>query len=974
MFDWNYANLILCWLILPTVDSIRLVDNGYEEVVINIGKNVIEDPNILKRLENYLTVTSQALFTATRQRIYFRKITIVIPQTWSHSSLYANAKDSETEHAQILIDTENPAYGHAPYVKQYAECGSPGLYIHLTPEYLLNYEVTFRWGLPGKTLAHEWAHLRWGLFDEYPIDPQDSPFYRYAGQWHPTRCTTEVEGILKNENRKEGCLVDLFTGKPSASCKFFPRIKQNKAVASIMFMQYLESVVEFCDDAYSSPVHLRHNNLAPNRQNRLCNYRSAWEVMKKHPDFRSTHKSLPRGFDTTPTFRYVQVRPRRRVLVLDTSGSMSGSSLKILRQAATNFIMNSIETGSSLGIVEFNTAATTLSPLVRISSRADRELLINRLPKTATGKTSIGGGLLKAIQALLHSKSGVGGTLILITDGQENESPWITDIKPSLLKQGVMVHALAYGQKAETGISALADETGGRTFFFSGQRQSTLVDSLAAMVMPQTSEGFESPVTVVSDTQILDRATPYKGTFHIDSSLGKDTILTFMHEDPIDVIIRGPNNTEIKVRDISSSLDNDITGGLLQVPLHGNALTGVWTYEIHPWRTGTQVSISVTSQPPVEDGSTSIQTKSWISKTELQFNPKEMFVVFSEVRRGNAPVLGAQVYATFEGPKSTSSFFTLKDNGIGSDLISGDGIYSAYILAKDLQGNGRYNMKITVIGKSNSTKFVTRGNRSGALAVGETFSAPNFDQELAPVDDFERISSAGEFRVEGFPQSLADIADVIAPSRITDLLIEEFDQDTGRTSLRWTAVGNDMDRGKAHRYYIHTSHDFAKIRENIDETNVITDVHVILGSLDDPKEPGEFETIILNIPPAGNNTIFVAVRTGDEHGNVADVSNIVTLSYTTDIAVKWDKQTEAYSIYYLKTIIPAVGGFILMLVVVTCCCLCWTKRESHEKRMARKKAMALESVAFDACDETSMNYKTDGRYPARFHEDRETWD
>ncbi|KAK6176714.1 hypothetical protein SNE40_014959 [Patella caerulea] len=960
--------IAMCCLIGQSTLAIRLVNNGYENVVISIGKDVKEDSSILQRIEDYLTVTSAALFTATKHRIYFREITIVIPQTWTHNPSYSNAKDSETEHSQILIDVENPAYGHAPYVKQYAECGQPGLYIHLTPEYLIKDEITFRWGLPGKTLAHEWAHLRWGLFDEYPIDPQDSPFYRYNGQWHPTRCSTEVEGVLKNENSKEGCLFDMFTGKPSASCKFFPRMKQNKAVASIMFMQYLESVVEFCDDSYSSPFHLRHNNLAPNRQNRLCNYRSAWEVMRKHSDFSQDTKQLPEGYDTQPYFRYVQVRPRRRVLVLDTSGSMTGSSLKILRQAASNFIMNTVETGSSLGIVEFNTEASTLSDLVSIQSREDREILISRLPTTATGKTSIGGGLNKAIEALRFSKSGVGGTLILITDGQENQAPWIKDIKPSLLEQGVMVHALAYGQKAETDISQLAGETGGRTFFFSGERQASLVESLAAMVRQKTtSEGFETPITIISETQIINRNTPHKGMFHIDSDLGKDTVLTFMHQDPIDVVIRGPDNTTLAVADKSSSFDQTLDGGMLRISLNGTIAPGEWTYEINSWRMGTAVTTSVISQSN-DNKDEIIHTNSWISQSSIEFDPKGKFAVFTEVRSGNAPVLEAVVYASFEGPSSASGVVNLKDNGVGSDLIKGDGIYSAYILTRDLAGDGRYNIKITVTGYNDSTKIVTKGGRSGALAIGESDGVAKPELKLS--ENFERVTSAGEFRVIGFPTNVdTAIPDIIPPSRITDFLVTSFDQDTGETSLSWTAVGDDMDRGTASRYYIHLANNVSSALQNLNETTLVTDLHILEGSLEQPKEPGELETITLNVTSTGNNTIYVVIRTSDKENNFGDVSNIVTLSYTTEMSIKIEART-TYMEYITMVLIP-VSAFLFVLVFVTCACICWTNKAPRNTKMEEKRNSV---TSFDSTDLTYMNYAMDGEYVVRVEEEAApTW-
>ena len=61
---------------------------------------------------------------------------------------------------------------------------------------------------------------------------------------------------------------------------------------------------------------------------------------------------------------------------------------------------------------------------------------------------------------------------------------------------------------------------------------------------------------------------------------------------------------------------------------------------------------------------------------------------------------------------------------------------------------------------------------------------------------FQRVTSAGEFRVTGFPKSTEEMPDLMAPSRITDLHVSMFDPDTGKAQFRWTAVGGDMDRGK----------------------------------------------------------------------------------------------------------------------------------------------------------------------------------
>ena len=56
----------------------------------------------------------------------------------------------------------------------------------------------------------------------------------------------------------------------------------------------------------------------------------------------------------------------------------------------------------------------------------------------------------------------------------------------------------------------------------------------------------------------------------------------------------------------------------------------------------------------------------------------------------------------------------------GPDIIKGDGIYSAYVLAPDLSQNGRYNVKVLVKGKRDKTKVVTGQRFSGALEKGQS--------------------------------------------------------------------------------------------------------------------------------------------------------------------------------------------------------------------------------------------------------------
>lgn len=52
---------------------------------------------------------------------------------------------------------------------------------------LLSIVWLFRAGLfADKTLVHEWAHLKYGLFDEYTVD-EEYPWYTYQRRIYPTR-------------------------------------------------------------------------------------------------------------------------------------------------------------------------------------------------------------------------------------------------------------------------------------------------------------------------------------------------------------------------------------------------------------------------------------------------------------------------------------------------------------------------------------------------------------------------------------------------------------------------------------------------------------------------------------------------------------------------------------------------------------------------------------------------------------------
>lgn len=67
-----------------------------------------------------------------------------------------------------------------------------------------------------------------------------------------------------------------------------------------------------------------------------------------------------------------------------------------MNQASRLFLLQTVEQGSWVGMVTFDSAAHVQSELHQLNSGADRDLLINHLPTAASGGTSICSGLQAA--------------------------------------------------------------------------------------------------------------------------------------------------------------------------------------------------------------------------------------------------------------------------------------------------------------------------------------------------------------------------------------------------------------------------------------------------------------------------------------------------------------------------------------------------------------------------------------------------
>ncbi|XP_061489542.1 calcium-activated chloride channel regulator 2-like isoform X2 [Rhineura floridana] len=455
--------------------ALTLQGNAYHGLLVAINPCVPEDPKIVSSVKEMITEASFYLFNATQGRVCFGSVKILIPATWKKNT-YAKPMQEIYTKADVIIAPPYWKHGHDPYTLQYGGCGEKGKYIHFTSDFLVNNDSVGTYGSHGKLFVHEWAHLRWGVFDEYD---SEKPFYiSRQNQVKATRCSADLTGtyVCEKESCTEGnCVIDQVTGLLKEGCAFIHDKAQN-ASSSIMYMQSLSSVFEFCDAS-------NHNAEAPNAQNRMCSYKSTWDVIMSSDDFKFNIPLTSNNFSLPPTFSLLQATDRVICLVLDFSGSINENNWLIrMHQAIEVYLLQIVEDNSYVGIVTFSEVGEIKSQIRQIISADVRKQLASALPVASSGKgANVCTGLQLALEIIKNHDGNVSSSeIILLTSGEDNSlSKCFSDV----INIGLIIHTISLGQSVSKELEQLGRMTGGLSFFVSDRPDSnSLIDVFSAIV------------------------------------------------------------------------------------------------------------------------------------------------------------------------------------------------------------------------------------------------------------------------------------------------------------------------------------------------------------------------------------------------------------------------------------------------------------------------------------------------------------
>ncbi|KAJ8027774.1 Calcium-activated chloride channel regulator 4 [Holothuria leucospilota] len=927
--------------------QLKLENNEYKGLVVVIDQRETEDTDIIDIVKEMFINGSSYLYHATKKRSFFKEVTIVLPETWSDHPSYTTSGTVAMSEADIIIANFNSRFTSReedfipPYTKQFEGCGKQGLYIHMTSHFLKNYRHLQKYyGNYGRILVHEWAHYRWGLFDEYPdVENYDEGQYFYFSDnnqiWKPVSCSDRwryvpVKYTGNQYNLYRQCNGDQVTGYEDG-CTTLPSKHQGHASGSIMnsFLTY-DNLVNFCDNEAEDPSYL-HNSEAPTKHNKKCNGKSSWEVMREHPDFKGQLKNQdgnnqPREVeDVTPTFHVVRSRPARVALVLDTSGSMSTNEryLKLVGAART-YILTVANSGTFVGIVDFDDNARIITNLTELTSSRARTSVANMVPMKSIGGSSIGCGIETALKVLQEDNKSVdGGSILLITSGKDDAAELTESMRQSCIKQKMSIDVINAGDSdADTVLFELASSTGGQ-FFSQTNSSSFYFASGAFNMLSEDVNGFKQRFEVYSNVKTFEIGeTELSGFVHIDETVGQSTTFEFIYfcgnsttlrhlsTTAFDIVVTSPSG--IPYNEASATHFEEMTFKKITIAIDDIAEPGLWRYflQSHVNNESYDVIVNVSSKRLQDMEPISVSL--FLSDSNPGMKSEEPLAVYADVRQGYYPVIQANVIATIE-THTNKIELQLYDNGAGADVSQDDGVYSRYFT--QYTGEGLYRFKVRAENNGDAIVLQTWSNLhfSGirmyfdpdALLAGDipdvlgnlTVSLPGQPlEELEGVaaPNFTRGVSGGASRVAETPVGWSPLRDILSPNQITDFEVIHTKIDDGSVFVKFTAPGDDLDFGNAHHYVIKWANSSNQLRNNHTLCPVIDQNDVIVGNLSSPAPFGTVEEFVFYMPIAQdvNTTSFmIGVYGVDDAGNEGPISNIQQATFRSYIPPSLQEMT-----------------------------------------------------------------------------------
>lgn len=331
-------------------------------------------------------------------------------------------------------------------------------------------------------------------------------------------------------------------------------------------------------------------------------------------------------------------------LVIDRSGSMSGSKIADARNAAKQFV-DFMSNGDQVGVVSFSGDARVDFPLTLITSNNVKEQAKSAINSLyAGGVTSIGDGL-QAGQDELNSRGDAthAWTVLLLSDGLENTPAYVSDVLPGIPEK-TDVYTIALGSDADQALMQdIATETGGEYYFSpSPDELQEIYNSIRGTI------AGEQTITLKSGT--VNEGETKTETVIVDFLVSLVRFLVSWSGSDIDLTLTDPNGLVIDP-DVASR-DPDISfvsGSTYEYYIINSPKSGQWRMNIEgvdtPWG-GEDYTARVT-------GKSDLTLSTYFDKD--RYETGQPITVLASLSDDSGPITGASVEVVVQAPSQSLS-------------------------------------------------------------------------------------------------------------------------------------------------------------------------------------------------------------------------------------------------------------------------------------------------------------------------------
>jgi len=642
--------------------------------------------------------------------------------------------------------------------------GKAGKFIHMCTNWTGSSSMATPKG-SGYTLAHEWGHYAYNVYDEYADNQCEinigTLFGLLCPAWQPRSTDTVSHSIMHNQwNAASGTVSAGYSG------------------SSADYLEYSTPNSE----PYVTP-NTSALGIGRNGQERYFG-ESAWETLTRNPATDPRWPDLDRtqytnltaptspdwivtggtsGAQSELDIRWVGDQVVE--LMIDRSGSMGGSPIANAKTGASLLIQQLPEGQAAIGVGTFETNVAQNYPITDIpdpdtSIKSDAIAQVNAI--STTGLTALYDGLIFALDEVEDFQTTTGtsreGVVYVLSDGGDNSSSATeADVIAAYQSAGIPIVAFGYGGGAPTGtLGRMASATGGLFL----QSPTTVAEITAALL--SANAAFSNNVLVSSGASTVAAGATETVTVPLDGSLTSATINVNWTGSDTDAALRllDPSGADTGVAftcsgSVSCTADVDST-------VLGAGGAGDYGVEIAS-ASGGEIEANVIVSAAPTAGTTGYEISTEITGGSAVTYPAPMTI--SSTVSGGMPLSGLDVEAVVTDPGGTETTVPLLDDGQDADPVADDGTYTAtyhYMMP------GVHSVRVQATNTGNA-------QTSGAglsVAVQEDGTPQNLPVSSVP-ETFTRVASTTATVGSVLPDDHAD--DPTVPAACTNFADDNVD-------------------------------------------------------------------------------------------------------------------------------------------------------------------------------------------------------